>query len=279
VSAASPLDRLRYAALPRGQVALTWFGQAGFGLSDGRVTVLVDPFLAPWEGRRYEASLVPAQATGVDVVCCTHEHIDHFDAESAPAIAAASPGAIFVVPSPIVDMVTEAGIPSDRVVGVQPGEVHEVAGITVRAVPASHGVTMEDAYGFGEDLSGGLIRFLGYVLELGGVRVYHAGDTIHYEGMEATVGALKPDVALLPVNGRHAEREARGIVGNLNEHEAAWLAAEIGASTLVPMHHDLFIGNLGSSAAVVDAAEEEGRAVSVLAPARDVPFVVTGGQA
>lgn len=276
---ASPLDRLRHAALPRGQVALTWFGQAGFGLSDGRVTVLVDPFLAPWEGRRYEASLVPARATGVDVVCCTHEHIDHFDPESAPAIAAASPGAVFVVPSPIVDMVTEAGIPSDRVVGVQPGEVHEVAGITVRAVPARHGVTMEDAYGFGEDLSGGLIRFLGYVLELGGVRVYHAGDTIHYEGMEATVGALEPDIALLPVNGRHAEREARGIVGNLNEREAAWLAAEIGASTLVPMHHDLFTGNLGSSAAVVDAAEEEGRALSVLVPARDVPFVVAGGRA
>ena len=274
----NPLGRLRDAAPPRGQVALTWFGQAGFALSDGSVTVLVDPFLSSWEGRRYEASLVPSQATGVDVVCCTHEHIDHFDAESAPAIAAASPGAIFVVPSPIVDMVTEAGISPDRVVGVQPGEVHDLAGVTLRAVPARHGVTMEDAYGFGEELSGGLVRFLGYVLELGGVRVYHAGDTIHYEGMGPTVGALKPDVALLPVNGRHAEREARGIVGNLNEREAAWLAAEIGAATLVPMHHDLFTGNLGSSAAVVEAAEEEGRAVSVLVPARDVPFVVTGGR-
>ena len=279
MSAASPLDRLRYAALPRGQVALTWFGQAGFGLSDGRVTVLVDPFLAPWEGRRYEASLVPAQATGVDVVCCTHEHIDHFDAVSAPALAAASPGAVFVVPAPIVDMVTEAGIRADHVVGVQPGEVHELAGVTIRAVPARHGVTMEDAYGFGEELSGGMIRFLGYLFDIGGVRVYHAGDTILYDGMQEMVGALRPDVALLPVNGRHADREARGIVGNLNEREAAHLAAEIGASMLVPMHHDLFTGNLGSSAAVVEAAEEEGREVGVLVPARDVPFVVAGVQA
>ena len=31
---------------------------------------------------------------------------------------------------------------------------------------------------------------------------------------------LDPDVALLPINGRDAEREARGIVGNLNEREA-----------------------------------------------------------
>jgi L-ascorbate 6-phosphate lactonase len=279
VPVADPLGRLRGFAPPRGQVALTWFGQAGFGLSDGRTTVLVDPFLAPWPGRRYESGLVPARATGVDVVCCTHEHVDHFDAGSAPAIAAASPGAVFVVPSPIVDMVTEAGVASERVLGVQPGEVHEVGGVTLRPVPARHGVTMEDAYGFGEELSGGLIRFVGYLVEIGGVRVYHAGDTIHYEGMERTVRALEPDVALLPVNGRHAEREARGIVGNLNEREAAWLAAEVGAPTLVPMHHDLFTGNLGSSAAVVHAAEEEERAVTVLVPPRETPFVVTGGRA
>jgi L-ascorbate 6-phosphate lactonase len=276
VTASTTLERLRSAASPRGILALTWFGQAGFALCDGRMTVLVDPFLSPWEGRRYEASLLPEEATDVDVVCVTHEHIDHFDAGSAPAIAAASPGAVFVVPEPIADMVTEAGIPADRVLGVQPGEAHDVAGLTVRAVPARHGVTMEDAYGFGEDLSGGLIRFLGYVLDLGGVRVYHAGDTILYEGMEETVGALEPDIALLPVNGRHADREARGIVGNLNEPEATRLATQVGASTLIPMHHDLFTGNLGSSAAVVDAAEDQGGAVSVLVPTRDVPFIVAG---
>jgi L-ascorbate metabolism protein UlaG (beta-lactamase superfamily) len=81
-------------------------------------------------------------------------------------------------------------------------------------------------------------------------------------------------VALLPVNGRHAEREARGIVGNLNEREAAWLAAEVGAETLIPMHHDMFVGNLGSAAAVVEAAEQESRSVAVLVPPRDEPFVV-----
>jgi L-ascorbate metabolism protein UlaG (beta-lactamase superfamily) len=135
---------------------------------------------------------------------------------------------------------------------------------------------MQDAYGFGEELSDGLVRFLGYVIEADGVRLYHAGDTIHYDGMEAVLRAFDLDAALLPVNGRHAEREARGIVGNLNEREAAWLAAEIGAGILVPMHHDLFVGNLGSSSAVVRAAEDEDRAVSVLVAHRAVPFVVAG---
>jgi L-ascorbate 6-phosphate lactonase len=231
--------------------------------------------LAPHDGRRYESSLPAAECAGIDVVMCTHEHVDHFDATSAPAIAAASPQAVFVVPAPIVDMVTEAGISPDRVLGVQPGETHELPGLTIRPVPARHGVTMDDAYGFGAELSNGLIRFLGYVVELDGVRIYHAGDTIHYDGMQQMVAGLGPNVALLPVNGRHAEREARGIVGNLNEREAAWLAAAIGAETLIPMHHDLFLRNLGSAAEVVEAAEEEERAVAVLVPPREMPFVLT----
>jgi L-ascorbate 6-phosphate lactonase len=268
------LDDLRAIPTAAGRVALTWLGQSGFALSTRNVTALVDPFLAPHRGRRYESALAPGAVTGVDVVLCTHEHVDHFDADSAPSIAVSSPGAVFVVPSPIVDMVTESGVPTDRVLGMQPGETNEVGGLTIRAVPARHGVTMDDAYGFGEALSGGLVRFLGYVIEAGGVRVYHAGDTIHYDDMERTVGDLVPHVALLPVNGRHAEREQRGIVGNLDEREAAWLAAAIGAETLIPMHHDLIEGNLGSTAEVVRAAEEEHRAVSVLVPPREIAFVV-----
>jgi len=276
---ATPLDELRELPTGSGRVAVTWLGQAGFALRSGQTTVLLDPFLSPHQGRRYESALPAASATGIDLVFCSHEHIDHLDAGSVPAIATASPGATFVVPAPIVDMVTEAGIAKERVLGVQPGETHELDGITVRPVPARHGVTMADAYGFGEELSGGLIRFVGFVLEMDGVRIYHAGDTIHYDGMEAMVGALRPHISLLPINGRHAEREARGIVGNLDEREAAWLAATIGSETLIPMHHDLFTGNLGSAAQVVETAEEEERAVTVLVPPRETPFVVVAGRA
>jgi L-ascorbate 6-phosphate lactonase len=273
----TPLDRLREVPTGPGRVPATWLGQAGFALRSSTATVLIDPFLSPHEARLYESNQPPSATTDVDMVLCTHEHLDHFDPEGAPAIAKASPGATFVVPAPIADMVSEAGIPRERVLGVQPGETHDLNGVTIRPVPARHGVTMEDAYGFGEELSGGLIRFVGFVLEMDGVRIYHAGDTIHYVGMEPTLEAHRPHVTLLPINGRHAEREARGIIGNLNEYEAAWLAARIGAETLIPMHHDLFTRNLGSAARVVEAAAEEERAISVLVPTRETPFVVVAG--
>jgi L-ascorbate metabolism protein UlaG (beta-lactamase superfamily) len=271
---ASPLARLRDVPVPAGAVGLSWLGQAGFIVRTETTTALIDPFLSTGHNRDYLSALAPADATGVDVVLCTHEHVDHFDAETAPAIAAASPEAVFVVPTPIVDMVTEAGIAPDRVVGAQPGRSPlDLAGLTIRAVPAMHGVTMEDAYGFGEELSGGLIRFLGFVIDAGGVRLYHAGDTIHYAGMEDTLRELTVDVAMLPINGRDAAREASGIVGNLSEREAGWLAAAIGAEVVLPMHYDLFARNRGYPEWLVESVSRDHPGTHVLVPTRETPFV------
>jgi L-ascorbate 6-phosphate lactonase len=273
------IERLTNVGLHDGEAALSWFGQASFAARGGGVTVLFDPFLSPYDGRLHDSPLAPEEAVGIDVVFCSHEHVDHLDVPSIGAIANASPGAVFVVPSPIVDMVTEAGVASDRVVGMQPDGSVDIAGLTVRAVPACHGVTMDDAYGFGETLSGGLVRFLGFVVDLGGVRIYHAGDTIHFDGIEDTLAGLGIDVALLPINGRDAEREGRGIVGNLDHREAAWLGSRIGAGVLVPMHYDLFARNLGFPGALVETVGREFPEVPVLVPARDRPFVCTAGSA
>ncbi len=271
------IERLTNVGLHGGSAALSWFGQASFAARGGGATVLFDPFLSPYDGRLHPSPLAPEEAVGVDVVFCSHEHVDHLDVPSIGAIANASPGAVFVVPSPIVDMVTEAGVPADRVVGLQPGGSTDIGDVAVRAVPACHGVTMDDAYGFGETLSGGLVRFLGFVVDLGGVRIYHAGDTIHFEGMEETLAPLGIDVALLPINGRDAEREGRGIVGNLDHREAAWLASRIGAGVVVPMHYDLFARNLGFPGALVETVGREFPDVPVLVPARDRPFVCSAG--
>lgn len=271
---ATPIETLADLPLPDRGVGLNWLGQAGFVLRATGATVLIDPFLAPWNGRLYESALPPARAEGVDLVLCTHEHVDHFDAASAPAIAAASPGAVFVVPAPIVDMVTESGVASDRVMGVQPGDDVELAGLRIRPVPAMHGVTMEDAYGFGQELSGGLTRFLGFVLDAGGVRLYHAGDTIHFDGVEALLRTLEIDVGMLPINGRDPEREARGIVGNLSEREAAWLSREAAFDLLIPMHYDLFARNRGYPAHLVDSVDRDHPGVPVFVPPREHPFVV-----
>jgi L-ascorbate 6-phosphate lactonase len=262
-----------------GQVALWWLGQAGFLYRASGVTALLDPFLAPHEGRRFETMLLPDTATGIDVIMCSHEHIDHFDARSIPALAAASPGACIVVPRPIVSMVTELGIAEDRVIGTQPGEKVEIEGVWIHPVPARHGVEIDDAYTFGTELSDGLVRYLGFVLESDGVRLYHAGDTILYDGMAEGLRDIGVDVAMLPINGRDSYRESAGLVGNLDERESAFLTREMGAETLIPMHYELFAHNRGYPARVLDTIDREGLDVSVLTPTRREPFIVTSARA
>src|SRR3989475_9335451 len=182
----------------------------------------------------------PDDAVGVDLVACSHEHYDHLDLASLPAIARASPGARFVVPSPLVDPVAAAGIPRERLIGAQPDERIRLDGVTITPVPARHGVGMADAYTFGRELSGGLYRYLGYVLDDGVTRVYHAGDTIVYEGQAERMRALDVDLALLPINGRDHFREAAGVVGNMDHREAARLADEAGGGGPRPTHYGTF---------------------------------------
>lgn len=266
------LDGLRSIALPRGAIALVPLGQASFIIRAGDMILLTDPFFSPYPGRLVSPPFGAKEAVGVDAVLCTHEHVDHFDPDAIRAIAAASPRSRFVAPRPIVPMFTDLGIASDRVLGAQPGEPVNLDGVTVHPVPASHGVHPADAYNFGQELSGGLYRYLGYVLDAG-ARVYHAGDTVHYDGMESWLRDLKVDVALLPINGRSDEREAEDIVGNLDHVEAARLAAEIGADILIPMHYDMFAGNPGYPEKVVEVVRQESLDLTVAVLGRGRPWI------
>jgi L-ascorbate metabolism protein UlaG (beta-lactamase superfamily) len=275
--ATSPTSALRALDLAPGTIALWWLGQAGFAVRAGGLVMLLDPFLAPMAERASPPAFDPDDAVGVDVVTCSHEHYDHLDLASLPAIARASPKARFIVPRPVVDAVAAAGVPRQRIVGAQPDERIRLDGVTLHPLPARHGVGMADAYTFGRELSGGLYRFLGFVVDDGVARIYHAGDTIAYDGQAERLRALNVDVALLPINGRDYFREAAGIVGNLDHREAARLAADAKVDVLVPMHYDAFASNRGYPSHLVDFIGREELPVAVLVPTRDRPVLYTKG--
>lgn len=271
--AASPTATLRGLDLAPGTIALWWLGQAGFAVRAGGLVLLLDPFLTPMAERVSAPAFDPEEAVDVDVVICSHEHYDHLDLASLPTIARVSPGARFVVPRPLVDAVAAAGVPRARLIGAQPDERIRVDGVTLHPVPARHGVGMADAYTFGRELSNGLYRYLGYVLDDGVARIYHAGDTIVYDGQAERLRALGADVALLPINGRDHFREAAGVVGNMDHREAARLAAEAGVDVLVPMHYDTFPQNLGFPAHLVDVVRRDHPSLTILIPSRDRPVL------
>jgi L-ascorbate metabolism protein UlaG (beta-lactamase superfamily) len=249
-------------------VRLTWLGQAGFRLELDGVCVVVDPWLSAHEERLIPPAPVALAAERVDWLLVTHEHLDHLDMALLPTVLERSPGVQLVLPAPLLPLVEEV-VPRAQVVPVLPGDALDLSGVPAHVVPAYHGVTPDDAYGDGSAI-GGRPRFVGYVLG-SSRRLYHAGDTIVRDELTSALGALDVDVALLPINGRDAERESRGIVGNMDAAEAAELAVSIGATLLVPYHWDGFAGNTVAPGSVVDAVD--GRA-HVLVPARFEPVDV-----
>jgi L-ascorbate 6-phosphate lactonase len=247
---------------------LTWLGQAGVRVEAGGVTVVVDPWGSPHEDRLIPPPPLELAADGVDWLLITHEHLDHLDLPFLRIVLERSPAVGVVVPAPLVPLL-DGVVSEQRLVPVLPGDRLDLGGLDVHVVPALHGVTMDDAYGDGSAIDG-RPRFVGYVLG-GAGRLYHAGDSIVTDALTAALASLGVDVAVLPVNGRDHEREARGIVGNMDAREAVDLALAIGATLLVPIHWDGFGGNTVPAGAAADAAS--GR-LRVTVPARFVPFDV-----
>jgi len=271
-----PISALLGLAVGDGQVALLWLGQSGFALRFKDVSVVVDPFLSPHPDRLTPPAFNPADANWIDAIACTHEHIDHLDLHAVATLAAASTRAVVVVPEPIVRMITRVGIDPGRVLGVQPGRPVKIRSLVIHSVPASHGIKPQDAYNFGESMSNGLVRYVGYVFQAPGISLYHAGDTVDYPALAQRLRGLDVRLALLPINGRSLEREAHDIVGNLDAAEAVDLAARAGITTLIPMHYDMFAGNLGDPDRVVNSVRSRDLGIQVVIPDLDQPFLYTG---
>jgi L-ascorbate 6-phosphate lactonase len=261
--------RLATARPEPGGLLVFALGQAGYALRGASALVLVDPWLSTAleedEGimRPAAPALGPEEVEAADVVCITHEHADHLDPRTVAAIAAQVPAARFVAPAPIVGLVEAAGVERSRIVGVLAGETVDVAGVEVTGVPTAH-EPHPDAFGgyrYWLDEHGDH-RDLGYLVALDGHRVFHAGDTVWWPGFAETLRGLAPDVAMLPINGRDAMREADRVWGNLGAEESAALAAAAQIPAVVPCHFDGVEGNLGDPDAFVAALRRRAPSIS-----------------
>ena len=219
-------------------VHIWWLGQSGFLIgSDGR-HLLVDPYLSDSLTAKYEGTttphvrlkprvVAPEQLGFVDIVLSTHGHTDHLDGETLRAVATP-----LVAPARIVELARERS--GADVTGITEGQTIEIGGFLVEAVPAEHP---------GE-------HCVGYVIEAGGRRVYHSGDTTWIDP-----GVRGVDVAFLPINGK---------LDNLDGPAAARLARLVEAELAVPCHYDMFEFNTADPSTFAAACERLGQPYRVL---------------
>lgn len=249
LSHAALLAEIEATETPDGTGAFWWMGQHTFIVKAGDKVIYIDPWFADWDSRQTPRLLTPQEAKLADFALITHGHGDHLCPETLPDMAIASPNCIFVSPKTERErMLDEGKIPADRLFPLNAGEVFERDGVRVTAIKAKH-----ETFDKHPELG---FPFLGYVVEAGGVRFYHAGDTIMYEGLMSTLQQWNHfDAVFVPINGRDAGRFLRGCLGNMTFQEAAELAGELEVGLAVPAHYDMFVGNQEDPQKFVDFLE------------------------
>lgn len=267
-------------SLAEGETALWWLGQAGFAFRYGAVSVLVDPYLSDSLAHKYAGTrfphirmmsipVAPACLPGVDWVCCTHRHTDHMDPETLVALAEANPDCRFVVPRSAWEHATRAiGLAADRVCAVAAGETLELSPeFALTAVPSAHEeLAIDDE---------GRHAFLGYVLRLGNLSVYHSGDCVPYAGLTECLAAQVVDLALLPVNGRDERRLCSNVPGNFHLQEAMELCALAGIRWMIAHHFGMFDFNTVDPVVLSDCIAGAKDDVRVLVPQAGLLFRVS----
>lgn len=231
----------------------------GYIVKTAAATLCFDAYLDPAKHRRVAPLLNPDEMGFVDFVFGSHDHSDHIDHTAWPGIAAAAPEARFVVPEKFSDKLSaEFGVAKERFIGLDRDKTYAEPsrpGFKIRAIASAHEFLAPDPLT-------GLHDSLGYIVDAGGIRIYHSGDTCKYEGLETILIAARPiDLMFIPINGRDAVRYTSGCIGNMGFAEAVDLAGAVTPGLAVPGHYDMFANNSEDPAKFTDylAAKYPGR--------------------
>jgi L-ascorbate metabolism protein UlaG (beta-lactamase superfamily) len=185
---------------------IKWFGHASFSFVDknGNRIYYVDPF-----------ELKPIELERADLVFITHAHPDHFSPADLEKILT---NTTLVIAPP--DILRQIDIDEDLKFAVAPNKSYEIKNFRFQTIPAYN--NRPEALQFHPKAN----RWVGYIFELNGKKIYHAGDTDFIDEMKS-LKDLDLDVAMLPIGGHYT----------MDFTQAAEAANAIAAKITVPMHY------------------------------------------
>lgn len=205
-------------------VSLQWLGHASFKIRCDKTVIYIDP----WKLKE------PAdQAT---MVLVSHSHYDHYSADDIAKVS--GPQTKLIASADVI--ATERGGEA-----ITPGVTIEVGSVRITGVPA---------YNPAKQFHPKSNNWVGFVIELGGKRIYYAGDTDVTNEMKTLKNI---DVALLPIGGRYT----------MNADEAAEAAKTIKPKMAIPCHYGDIVGGRSDADRFAQLA---GCEVKVLKPGETV---------
>ena len=198
---------------------IRWLGHDGFLIKGDGKAIVIDPF----QVKKCE----PA-----DIVLVTHEHYDHCSPEDIKKVQKAS--------TVIVTESSSAAKLTGDIRVVKPGDKLTVSGIPIEVVPA---------YNTNKRFHPKQNAWLGFIVTVEDVRIYHAGDTDLIPEMDS----LNVDIALLPVSGTYV----------MTAEEAVEAVKMIRPKLVIPMHYDAIVGSSDDARRFCDAVAETCEVVMV----------------
>jgi len=185
-----------------------WLGHDGFRIETAKI-IYIDP---------YQISGGPP----ADIILISHEHFDHCSPEDVEKIQKQD--------TVIVTEKDSAKKLKGDIRVVKPGNSVEIGDIKIEAVPA---------YNTDKDFHPKKNEWLGFILEVEGLKIYHAGDTDRIPEMKS----FNVDIALLPVSGTYV----------MTADQAVEAALDINPKIAIPMHYGAIVGDRGDAERFRDA--------------------------
>jgi len=196
-------------------------------------------------------------------VLLTHDHGDHigdyFDAlkalvDAGVPVATAGQSDLMRAQNGLVPDFKKAGLDNAKIVvngggGINFGGTGRYGGMTARLVPAVHSTFHA-------------FPAAGFILDIGGSRVYISGDTDLYGDMKLVGQRYQPNLAIICVGGGP---------NTMDPAEAAVACQWLGVSHAIPVHYAHNANVLG-----IEAGEEFRKAMARVAPSVQVTVLKPG---
>ncbi len=213
-------------------VELHFLGHAGFLIKNSK-SIYIDPY-------NIKEGLEKA-----DIILLTHSHYDHCSVADIGKLI--QEGTIIVAPADCQSKITKFDVPVEMEIA-EPGQELEFGEIKISIMPA---------YNVDKHFHPKEEGWVGYLVKMNNVLIYHAGDTDVIPEMQKLTGYNQPEkefVALLPVGGRFT----------MSVEEAVEAAKIIKPTLAIPMHWGSVVGTEEDAKEFVELCKEENIRAEIL---------------
>ena len=225
-------------------IDITWIGQAGFIIRFNRKIYVIDAYLSDSLAKEYNGNefsykrlmaipILPKDFNNVDFVFITHSHLDHMDPLTLSTFSQNFPECRFVIPAAEIEQAIANGINKKQLIPINADQsINLDTRVDVTAIPSAH-----ESFKINERWEH---SYLGYILHIDGVNIYHSGGCILYKGLIEKVKTIGADIALLPISGQNFQEKEKKIARNFTVEEALDLCEGANIKNLIVHHFGMF---------------------------------------